>query len=237
MKKYFLHDGTLSSGPFDLEDLKAKKIKKSTPVWHEGLEKWKTAGEIESLETIFVVVPPPYNPVQNSSIKLAKKGSKKRILGLSKNTFFVVLGILIISIFTIVSKVFQENRSDEFEIRNHKTEVGNYQYIQQQKEIEEQKTQLALQEQLEIERAVKERKENINNRLLEIQTLLETNLNKLNDAKTKLEDANSFKILRTSDERNEQINTIENDIKLFVLEIEKLKMESNVLKLELEKIK
>ncbi|WP_310377673.1 GYF domain-containing protein [Flavobacterium sp.] len=237
MKKYFLHDGTQSSGPFDLEELKAKKITKSTPVWHEGLEKWKTAGEILALETIFVVVPPAFDTVPNSTIKLEKKGKKKRILGLSKNTFFVVLGVLVVSIFTIVSNVFQENRSDEFEIRNHKTEVGNYQYLQQQKEIEEQKTQLALQEQLEAERASKERKETINNRLLEIQTLLETNLNKLNDAKTKLEDANGFKILRTSEERNEQISALENDIDLFTTEIEKLKKESSLLKLELEKIK
>lgn len=235
MKKYFLHNGTESSGPFDLEELKVKKITKSTPVWHEGLDKWKTAGEIESLETIFVVVPPPYNQVPNSPIKLEKKEKKKRILGLSKNTFFVVLGVLIISIFTIVSNIFQENRSDEFEIRNHKTEVGNYQYEQQQKEIEEQKTQLALQEQLEAERAVKERKETINSRLLEIQSLLETNSTNLNDAKNKLEDANGFKILRTSEERNEQINSLEKDINLFTTEIEKLKKESSVLKLELEK--
>lgn len=236
MKKYFLHDGTNSSGPFDIDELKSKKITLDTPVWHEGLEKWKTASEIEALENIFVIVPPPINPVRVSSIKTEKKKSKKQILGLSKNTFFIVIGILALSVFTIVSKLFQESRSDEFEIRNHKTEVGNYQYELQQKEIEEQKTQQELQEKIEAERKEKERKQEIENRLVEIQTLLETNSNNLSLAKNQLEDAKDFKIFRTSEERSEQINTLQNNIDLHTIEIEKLKKEASLLKLELEKI-
>ena len=237
MKKYFLHNGTESSGPFDYEELKAKKITRETPVWHEGLENWKTAGEIKALEGIFEVVPPPFNPLKNySKSKIEKKVNNKRILGLSKNTFIVVTAILFLSVFTIVFNTLQENRSDELEIKNHKTEVGNYRYLQEQKEIEEQKTQLALQEQLEAERAVKERKETINNRLLEIETLLETNMNNLDEAKNKLEDANGFKLLRTAGERNDQINALQNNIDLYTIEIDKLKKESSLLKLELEKI-
>ena len=63
MKKYFLHNGTESSGPFDLEELKAKRITKTSPVWFEGMENWKTAGEIPELKTIFVLVPPPFPDV------------------------------------------------------------------------------------------------------------------------------------------------------------------------------
>jgi len=47
MKKYFLHNGTESSGPFNFEELIAKKITKKTPVWFEGMENWKYAGEID----------------------------------------------------------------------------------------------------------------------------------------------------------------------------------------------
>ena len=43
MKKYFLHTGTENSGPFDLDELKAKSITKTTPVWFEGMENWKYA--------------------------------------------------------------------------------------------------------------------------------------------------------------------------------------------------
>jgi hypothetical protein len=37
MNTYYLHDGTVLSGPF-LDELKAKKITKTTSVWCEGME-------------------------------------------------------------------------------------------------------------------------------------------------------------------------------------------------------
>lgn len=33
MNTYYLHDGTSDSGPFYIEELKAKKITKTTSVW------------------------------------------------------------------------------------------------------------------------------------------------------------------------------------------------------------
>jgi hypothetical protein len=38
MNTYYLHDGTVLSGPFTLDELKAKKITKTTSVWCEGME-------------------------------------------------------------------------------------------------------------------------------------------------------------------------------------------------------
>lgn len=238
MKKYFLHNGIESSGPFGLEELKAKKITRATPVWHEGLENWKTAGEIPALETIFAVVPPPINtePTVYPKTKSEKKTTPRKILGLSKTTFYVVFGILLLLVFTTVFNLFQENRSDELEIKNHKTEIGNYQYEQQQKEIEDQKIQLVIQQKIEEERITNEKKKTINDRLIEIQSLIETNSNKLEEAKNKLEDTKGFKILRTATEKNEQINLLQIDIDSFENEIDKLNKEANVLKLELEKI-
>jgi hypothetical protein len=40
MNTYYLHDGTVLSGPFTLDELKAKKITKTTSVWCEGMEDW-----------------------------------------------------------------------------------------------------------------------------------------------------------------------------------------------------
>lgn len=60
MKKYYLHNGTENIGPFDLEDLKLHNLTKDTPIWYEGIEEWKTAGEIEELKSVLIVVPPPY---------------------------------------------------------------------------------------------------------------------------------------------------------------------------------
>lgn len=238
MKKYFLHNGTESSGPFDLEELKAKKITRATPVWHEGLDNWKTAGDIEALEILFMVLPPPIKTETIFPPKpiLEQKKDAQTVLGLSKNTFFVVLSLTVLIIFTGFFNAFQEKRSQELEIKNHKTEIGNYQYEQQQKEIEEQKIQAAIQETIEADRLAAERKETINKRLIEIQSLLEVNSNNLEEAKKKLENANGFKILRTASERNQQITSLQNDIALFTNEIDKLKKESSLLQLELEKI-
>lgn len=63
MKKYFLHNGTEQLGPFSIEELKGKNVSKETPVWFEGLDKWKIMDEIEELKDIFVMkTPPPFNP-------------------------------------------------------------------------------------------------------------------------------------------------------------------------------
>lgn len=59
MKKYFLHINNETIGPFDLEELKARRITKKTPVWFEGMEHWKTAEEIPELTSLFLAIPPP----------------------------------------------------------------------------------------------------------------------------------------------------------------------------------
>ena len=50
MRVYFIHDGENESGPFDINQLKTLNIKRDTPVWHEGLEDWKKAEEIDELQ-------------------------------------------------------------------------------------------------------------------------------------------------------------------------------------------
>lgn len=43
MKKYFIHNGIEHQVPFDLYDIKAKLIKKDTPIWYEGISDWTIA--------------------------------------------------------------------------------------------------------------------------------------------------------------------------------------------------
>ena len=240
MKKYSLHDGTESSGPFDLEELKAKRITKNSPIWFEGMENWKTAGEILELKTIFVVVPPPISnfnvvPPKLKSEKIEKK--ELRILGMPKKTFFIVLGgLLVLTIITILNTL-EDNRSRELELQNHKTEVENQQYELQQKEINEQKILLEEQEKAEADRMIKERKQTVTDRILEIQNLIVSNQENLEIAKNKLKDTFSFKFLRTADERNEQISLLQKEISDYGIENSNLNKELEKLKLELEKLK
>jgi len=238
MKKYYLHNGTESSGPFDLEELKAKNITTKTPVWFEGMEKWKTAGEIEALRSLFVVIPPPINPSMTMPPikKMEAKIEPRKILGLSKNNFFMVCGALVILIGITVLNMLQEKRSRELQIKNHKTEVENYQLELKQKEAEDEKIQAVMQEKIEAERVDKEKKQSDSTRLLEINKLVAQSQIQLDLAKKDLTNTSGFKLFRDASEKKEQMDLLQNTIDSIKNEISQLNKESNQLKLEMEKI-
>src|SRR5436853_6131403 len=60
MKKFFTHNGSEQEGPFDIEELKNKKISKDTMVWYEGLDTWTKAGNIPELKEAISLMPPPF---------------------------------------------------------------------------------------------------------------------------------------------------------------------------------
>ena len=238
MKKYYLHNGTESSGPFDIEELKAKNITKASPVWFEGMLHWKTAGEIPELNQLFVVNPPafPLFETRQPTPKVATKKEDRKILGLSKNVFFIVCAAVVVLIGITVLKNIEENRSRELRIKNHKTEVENYQFELKQKELEERKIQAAIQEKIEAEQKARELAQNTNNRLLEIEKLLADYQDSLVDTEEKLQNSSGFKMLRTAAEKKEQMDLLQKNIDSIKIAMDELKKESNQLKLELEKI-
>ncbi|MBF2708471.1 DUF4339 domain-containing protein [Flavobacterium soyangense] len=237
MKKYFLHNGTENSGPYDLDELKTKSITKTTPVWYEGMKNWKYAGEIAELNTIFATVPPPISSFKTPppTPKMEQKSSSHKIIGLPKTSFFVILTALVTLIGISVLNTMQENRSQELKLKNHKTEVENYQYELQQKEIANQKIIAAQEEKAAAERMLKEKKNAGNNRLLVIQQIIAEYQTQLKETEKKLNDVSGFKLLRTASEKKEQMNLLQKNIDSFKIETVKLKNESDQLKLELEK--
>ena len=238
MKKYFLHDGTEPSGPFDFEELKAQRITKKSPVWFEGMENWKYAEEVDELSSLFVVLPPPISTFSATppAPKVERTLGTRKILGLSKNTFWIGCGILVLLVFTCFFNNLQEERSRELKQKNHKTEVENYQYVLQQKEIENQKIIEAEAEKAAAARMTEEKKQTFSNRILEIQKTIEDYQTNIEVTEKKLEKASGFKVLRTEKEKKEQMNLLQNEINNYKIEIEQLQKESNQLKLELEKI-
>ena len=52
MRQYFIHDGLKEEGPFNLEEIKQKNLKKETQIWYEGLEAWVNANSIDELKQI-----------------------------------------------------------------------------------------------------------------------------------------------------------------------------------------
>jgi hypothetical protein len=238
MKKYFLHNGTENSGPFDLDELKTKSITKTTPVWFEGMENWKYAGEIPELSSVFAVIPPPISSFTTPSPtpKASQNKAPRKIIGLSKTTFFAILGALVILIGISVLNTIQEKRSQELKLKNHKTEVENYQYELKQKEIADQKVLEAQEELAAAERMSKEKKNANNNRLLVIQKAITDYQTQLKESEKKLNNVSGFKLLRTAAEKKEQMNLLQKNIDSFKIEMVKLKNESDQLRLELEKI-
>jgi GYF domain 2 len=239
MKKYFLHDGTEPSGPFDFEELKAQRITKKNPVWFEGMDNWKYAGELAELSPLFVVLPPPIASFEAAPppIQAERTVRTRKILGLSKNTFWIGSAILVLLVFTYFFNTLQEERSRELKQKNYKTEVENRKYELQQKEIEKQKIIEADAEKAAAERLNKEKKQTFDNRILEIQKTIEDYKVNIEVTEKKLEKAAGFKVLRTATEKKEQMTVLQNEITKCKSEIELLQKESNQLKLELEKIK
>jgi hypothetical protein len=239
MKKYFLHDGTEPSGPFDFEELKAKRITKKSPVWFEGMENWKYAEEVDELSSLFVVLPPPISTFSETppTPKVERTLGTQKILGLSKNSFWIGSGILVLLVFTYFFNSMQEKRSRELKQKNHKTEVENFQYVKQQKEIENQKIIEAEAAKAAAARMTEEKKQTFNNRILEIQKTIEDYQANIEVTEKKLKKASGFKVLRTESEKKEQMNVLQSEINNYKSEIEHLQKESNQLKLELEKIK
>lgn len=237
MKKYYLHNGTESSGPFDIEELKAKNITKASPVWFEGMLHWKTAGEIPELNQLFVVNPPPFPLFETpkQATKIDAKKENRKILGLSQNVFFIGFALILILIGITVLKNIEENRSRELKLKNQKTEVENYQFELKQKELDEQKIQAVIQEKIDEERKARELAQNTNNRLLEIEKLLSDYQDSLVDTEEKLQNSSGFKMLRTAAEKKEQMDLLQKNIDSIRIVMDELKKESNQLKIERKK--
>lgn len=111
MKKYFINNGNTQLGPFDIEELKAKKINKETIVWHEGLAAWTAARNIDELKPLFYVIPPSYSTQINSSAISDNKSQNNNTynflitpsyFGISKRTFAAITIVLLLIITTFL---------------------------------------------------------------------------------------------------------------------------------------
>ena len=236
MKTYYIHNGTENSGPFLLDELKAKKITKTTLIWFEGMDEWKYAGDIAELKSILAVVPPPLKNIPPLPKEVEKTVVNQTILGLDKSIFFWTCGILTLIVATLIFNTYQDNRSFELEQKNKETEFQNQQIELQQKQTDEEKIQSAIQEKIESDRRIKQKKDSVNNRISEIKKILVINNANLEEDQNKLLDTKDFKLLRSESEKEEQIDLIENDIIHWQNEIKKLENEADRLYLELETI-
>ena len=103
MKQYYYGDNNQQLGPFSLEELRDKKITKSTLVWFEGLDNWVTADKVEELKSILVILPPPLPVIEKNitntiSFTNLKKDDKHTPLydsNYQKETEATIVGIIL----------------------------------------------------------------------------------------------------------------------------------------------
>ena len=228
MEKYYLYINDEQHGPFNIEELKNKKINRNTKVWFEGLEDWKNAEDIEELKTIVASIPPPIKTISTPPPfkKNISKSSENKIFGLNRKTFLIVLGLIVI-VFVITITVIQDYRKDKIEEGNKETDIYNKQVEIQNEEIAKQKEIIAEQERLEQERIVKEKQAKIDKRIEEISNELNVCYLELDKAEKKLVDVTSFKFLRSAKERENDINVANEEISIWKNDIDNLEKEMN----------
>lgn len=226
MKKYFLHNGSETIGPFDIEELKEQQISRTTEVWFEGLEDWKNAEDIEELKLLFISIPPPLKAVVNPPKinTTIPKDTANTILGFRKKNLFIAIGVMVVLLF-IILKLTQSYRQEKIKRENNATGIYNEQVKIQNEEIAKQKEIIAEQERLEEERIERERKIVIEKRIKLIINEINIAQEELRKANIKLVDVSGFKFLRTAGEREEAINFAKEEISIWENEIMKLNKE------------
>lgn len=106
MKKYYLHDGSQQTGPFDIVELKAKKLTRDTPVWSEGLNEWTTIDNVEELKEIVTTIPPPFTTKIPSSSPLASTTPQaETLVGEPKQSNSSGRRLLVISTLVLLSLI------------------------------------------------------------------------------------------------------------------------------------
>ena len=226
MKSYYLYINEEQQGPFNIEELKNKKINRDTKVWFEGLEDWKNAEDIDELKTIVASIPPPIKIISTPPPfnKNNLQSSKNKILGLNRKAFLIVLGLIVV-VFVITITAIQDFRKDKIEKGNKETEIYNEQLEIQNEEIAKQKEIISEQERLEKERIEKEKQIKIDKRVEEISNELNVCYSELDKAKKNLVDVKSFKFLRSAKARENDINIANEQISIWKNNIENLEKE------------
>ena len=109
MKKFYLHNGHETIGPFDREDLYAQKINNETLVWSQEMITWKKAGEVNELKVILQTTPlPPPLLKKKTQVNQYKKARNRNF-----NIYLLIAIVLIACMaigYTMLSEKKQSNQ-------------------------------------------------------------------------------------------------------------------------------
>jgi len=234
MKTYYINNGNENGGPFTIEELKSQHISTATLVWCNGMDEWKYAADIEELQPLFRTLPPPVKQSQKPESTIITE--PKTILGLKISHFILTIIFLAIMIFILILNLIQANKKSLLDERNRQTELGNEKVKLDQKVDSEQRIQEEIQKKITTANNNTFKKDSITNRIAELKVLIRDSKSKLDTAESDLIAAQKFKLLRSEENKNEQISSFQNTIMDLKKEINKHESDLNRLYLQLETI-
>lgn len=112
MKKFYLHNGTQSIGPFDKEELRQRGVVKTTPIWVEGRERWTCAENYEDLQDLFYTIPPA---LLLNSLEITRLKKKNKYL---KGALLISIGLLLVALAIIANNEIQTKKIEIMSLPN-----------------------------------------------------------------------------------------------------------------------
>jgi hypothetical protein len=233
MKIYYLHENNVNVGPFSIEELKDRKITSFTPIWCEGFDAWKTAGEIDALKSIVKELPSPAEIGNNE--KTIRKKINSGFLGFHKKNVIALLVVMIIILLSLIIMNYKSYKIIDIEKTNKEIQKENYtkKIEEQQQKLEEQTKILTEKEQQEKERLNSSRRKADEETYKDILTAISNAYEDLEEAKEELENAKGYRLFRSAKKKQEQINEAEYEIEICIRKIELLKLEKRQMEINL----
>ena len=249
MRNYFILDGQNELGPFSFEELIQKNLKLDTPIWHDDIENWTTANNLDELKSHFKIkVPPPL--IKKETILDVKP--KENTLSQNNNSIpkkssylteiIIVSAVIVVALIIIFTTKSSSGSSAEFgkpsqeitadSVVPSEKDLQAIQLKMQQTQIDEQNKRIAEQEKKERKRVAKEKQMAIDKRVNELDNELGQLYKDLETAKATLNSASAFHLLRGNSARNEQVNDAQNQVDFIKMQIDELEKEYSKLRPE-----
>jgi len=233
MQKYYIHKDDQQQGPFTTDELKDLKITRDTMVWFQGADNWKKAIDVDDLQEIFKSVPPYLQtnppvippPLMDNKPKEVTKPTVEEKPTKKKMTLIIIV-ITILLVGGLGTFIYTNQQAKQVEIQR--------QIEEQKKVLEEQNAKIQKQANIEAARLAEEQKQkkaaNAEQRQAELESLkyeYDQAVTNLRAAKIKLDEIQTFKLLRTASEKQQQVQTQLESIRFWENEVERLETEIN----------
>lgn len=224
--RFFLFVNDQQLGPFTLDELKKKHITSETYVWHEGIDDWVQASQVEELKSLFNTSPPTFKKSTNDQ-KMSPQ--PEMIFGIKKARVYLLIGSIFLLCVFLYFRSKNERLANLVIDKTTQVEQLTNQNQSQQEMIE--KLQSELTENIENNRKLfdSEVRDNIESKRQTILIQLnEANAN-LKQAQDELSHAESFQLFRMEWERDEDIRNAMDNVNKWRIRIAQLEQSLNSL--------